>query len=307
MDQMKSYPNIQVLLFEPEPTLRSVIKGMLRDGGFHDILDTDRLEHVTDAIGNHEVDLIISDTLADRAAMCDIIRDIRHDKHGDNPFPIAIGLAGTADQTHITHIANAGFDAVILKPLDLTIVRHRVEHFLKARKPFSVTSTYIGPDRRQKERKDATSARMIEVPNPMQLLCEGRPRETIMSRIRAARAEIDEEKVLSDAKSIWWLVDKISDASIIDAAPEKRDAMIMQLNKQVKAVEERLPRTTYAPVLDICHVLQEIAARLGRVTGRPSNETITELLNATKTAKSAFERQIQSDRSPNGALETIDA
>lgn len=307
MGKMKSYPKIQVLLFEPQLTLRTVMRSMLRDAGFLDIRETDRLEDVTEAVGSQQVDIILGDTQVDTDAMCDIIRDIRHDIHGENPFPIAIGLAGSADQQHIAHVVNAGFDAVILKPLDLSLVRQRVEHFLRARKPFAVTSTYIGPDRRQKVREGAGSARMIEVPNPLQLLCEGRPRETVMSRIRAARAEIDEEKVLCDAKSIWWLADKIGDACLFDANPEKRDALIVQINRQVAAVEQRLPRTAYAPVLDICHALQEVAARLGRSEGRPSNETVTELLNATKAAKVAFERQIQSDLRPADVPEPVDA
>ncbi len=292
---MASYPKIKVLLYEPDAALRTAMKDMLRSAGLTAVHDTGQLERVEEAVDQEQTDMIIGDILSEQAAMCDLVRDLRLDKRGNNPFPVTLGLAADADQTHITRAINAGYDSIVLKPLDFALIRRRVEHYTTSRKPFVVTSTYIGPDRRLQSRISANSSRLFEVPNPVQMMAEGTPRELLLTRIHAARAEIDEEKVRSDAASIWWLAERISEACLPGGDTEAVDSLIDQMNRQVSAIEERMPRTTYAPVIDICRALQEVAVRLNRSEGTPNASIITELQAATQAAKRVFDKQIQAD------------
>lgn len=303
---MASYPKIKVLLYEPDSALRTAMKDMLLSAGLTAVHDTGQLERVEEAIDQEQTDLIVCDTLSEQAAMCDLIRDMRLDKRGNNPFPVAIGLAADADQTHITKAINAGYDSIILKPLDFALIRRRVEHYMIKRKPFVVTSTYIGPDRRVQSRISANSGRLLDVPNPVLMMGDGSSRDALLERIRAARTQIDEEKVRSDAASIWWLAERISESCLPGGDATAGDALIEQMNRQVVAIEERMPRTTYAPVIDICRALQEVAVRLNKTSDTSNSAAIAELQNATSAAKRAFDKQLQADTDSVSVAETLE-
>lgn len=68
---------------------------------------------------------------------------------------------------------DCGVDDVIIRPFSTAFAEERIRTLVKARKPFIVTSDYIGPDRRRDEDRGIGSANRIEAPNTLQVVTEG--------------------------------------------------------------------------------------------------------------------------------------
>lgn len=76
------------------------------------------------------------------------IGQLRQNKVGKYPFLSIIAACADPNQRKIHTISDYGIDYVIVKRFGPIQLVQRFERIAKVRKPFSVTSSYIGPDRR---------------------------------------------------------------------------------------------------------------------------------------------------------------
>src|SRR3546814_18089900 len=67
------------------------------------------------------------------------------------------------------------FRSLLVKPLSTRIILDRIETVALHRKPFVVTSDYIGPDRRTAVARRDSNVPLIEVPHPPREKMPGRP------------------------------------------------------------------------------------------------------------------------------------
>lgn len=287
---MKMPQTVRVVIFEPDRDLRSALRGMLYDLGFRDILDTDSTERALDALEDNNVDLLISDTRPDVSSMCQTFRDVRHGRIGTNPLPIGISLTNFGDHDSITAAIDAGFDNILLKPISPNQLKTRIRTFAQERKPFVITSDYIGPDRRKKTRSVNRNVRLLDIPNPVQLLSQGMPRKEVMWRVKDARIEIDEEKIVRDVDCLSWLADRISKSFIKGASVGEYRSYLDQLAIQVANFRERLPRTSLSHALQVCNALVKNAERLGRTDRRPTVEEAKDLILIVDHLKTSLKR-----------------
>ena len=114
------------------------------------------------------------DALMDGGEATSLASRIRAGELGVNPFIGTIITVWQPSEAVIRRIVNCGTDDIIVKPLSPKQIMDRVNVVAFNRKPFVVTSEYIGPDRRSgrklKEGEEADPSDdvpRIEVPNTL--------------------------------------------------------------------------------------------------------------------------------------------
>ena len=116
------------------------------------------------------VDLLIIDhdpePGASPGALTQIIHRIRHGHLGLNPFVIIIVTVSSRHIKDISKLLFIGADDVVIKPLTGKVLAERVEYNAVHRRPFVVTSNYIGPDRRADDDRPSDIPQ-FEVPNTL--------------------------------------------------------------------------------------------------------------------------------------------
>jgi len=279
---MKNTRDVKAFLYEPDKDLRANIRGTMRDAGFADIIDTDRPDLFAETMADGMIDIAVCDVNPATGMACSLLGDLRHKRIGENPFPVMLGVTADHDEKHVARMIDAGFDTLTLKPFNPQSLRRRLEYFLVERKPFVVTAGYVGPDRRNHLREDATSAPQLMVPNPVQLIADGMSREELMTQIKDAAAELDERKLHSNVSGLVWLAQRIA-AAIAVGNTAMAHRYIRQLTAIAEDIDIRLERTAYGHVRELCDSLLGVAARLDATTGTPDRKD-TDLLHNLATA-----------------------
>jgi len=208
--RLNQLENIRVVLAEPDVNLRRQIKALLVEAGMKNVLDTDDIAQVRRAIDEDTVELIIGDTAVDGGGLNKLITDVRHREIGDNPFIMFITMVDQPSVDSIRGAINSGTDHILAKPIDGDALISLIIELTHTRKRFVVTTDYIGPDRRTKERPGTVVIPQIDVPNPLRQRMTGQMRETTLRRtIETAWLKINEQKVERHAFQIGWLLDRI--------------------------------------------------------------------------------------------------
>jgi CRP-like cAMP-binding protein/DNA-binding response OmpR family regulator len=102
----------------------------------------------------------------------DFIRNVRHHKIGVNPFVLVTTLVAPERADSLKHALQSGTDDIIVKPVKEDQLLQRLRRVTLNRQAFVVTSDYLGPDRRGKNRP--SSIRRINVLNTMLEKAHGR-------------------------------------------------------------------------------------------------------------------------------------
>lgn len=124
---------------------------------------------------------------------------IRAGELGINPFVGIIITVWQPSEAVIRRDVNCGTDEIVVKPLSPKKLMERIHVVAYNRKPFVVTSSYIGPDRRAKIVKEREGQKIssIDVPNTLEAKVRGRPlsMEALREIIGEAMFEINEQRL----------------------------------------------------------------------------------------------------------------
>jgi CRP-like cAMP-binding protein/DNA-binding response OmpR family regulator len=140
------------------------VAGMLNRAGVIQVTTQNNLGVLRELVAATTPDLIIlgADVAPD---VFDFVRDIRHSKLGANPFLLITTLVDNDQVAAVKKAMQAGTDDIIVKPLKEDALLQRLRRVTVNRQAFVVTSDYLGPDRRAKNRP--SSIRRIQVLNTM--------------------------------------------------------------------------------------------------------------------------------------------
>jgi len=163
----QNFINARVLLAEFNPQLRMCYEDVLVKIGFKNILSTDNLVDVKNAIVGGKIDLLICDTSMEDGGVINLIRAMRLGLLGGDIFPIVISTITNPTHALVQKVIDSGSDNILVKPIAFQAFKERILQLASRREAFVVTSDYIGPDRRQKRRPDAMEVPKTQVPNPL--------------------------------------------------------------------------------------------------------------------------------------------
>lgn len=98
---------------------------------------------------NH--DLIISDWLENPTAGIKLIKEIRTNKNSPNKFVPIIMSAGSGHESRVIRSRDVGVNEYLVKPFSAASLAKRITRVIETPRPYVVSTTYTGPDRRVKQ------------------------------------------------------------------------------------------------------------------------------------------------------------
>jgi CheY-like chemotaxis protein len=247
----------------PDAAARKTLRKILQEAGFTHCREVANLESLAEKLASGPVDLLIT-TLNERGwDSADIIRRIRQGELG-NPFMLIMVLLDQPVPSVVDRVVNAGADDLLLAPWLDRLVLGRLDGLIHGRKPFLVTSDYIGPERRSHQRAVGPSAPAIEVPNPMHwLTVKSGSREELERSVEHAAAAVNLNKIKSCSNYLRVLADRV----VTNFAKGGHAAIIPDILVMLAASEELVTRaanTQFAPAIELTEALRTLCQRLAR-------------------------------------------
>ncbi|KAF0225324.1 MAG: Response regulator consisting of a CheY-like receiver domain and a winged-helix DNA-binding [Rhodospirillaceae bacterium] len=269
-----SLENIRLVIADPSQMVRTGLKGALFAMGFRAVSDTASYVKLHDLIEQDSVDLLIASTELEGNDVGFLIREMRDQRLGNNPFPVTISLLSRPEPDYVKRIIDAGCDDLLLTPVSPEQLILRIEKLCRTRKPFVVTHDYTGPDRRAKQRAfDSHSAPMLEVPNPLKIRAENGVDGTRLQRmVSEASSTLNRMKIERYAVQIDWLSNHIH-GCIRDGKAGTDLALMPHTNRLVQVAEDMIRRMKRSPsealsgpvadLLEIAHKLDDARTAVG--------------------------------------------
>ena len=209
------YPeNVDIVYAEGDQRLRHNLRAALHHNGYRGIREFSNLDGATGAIKLLSPDIFLVDGSLSNGSSFDVIENLRHHKVGSNPFISVIVSCETPDSQTVSKFINSGVDYLVVKPVAPSQLIQRFKMIAKKRKPFEVTSEYIGPDRSDfMKTDDAAPGSLIEVPNTVGMKARNEmvSPAALEQLVHTAMESINVERLRQDARRIAYLVMRIAD------------------------------------------------------------------------------------------------
>jgi len=177
-----AFGNAQILIAEKHGAEHDRLVATLQAMGCQHLKSCHDLAAVKESLGRSQSDqaatrfdpdlIIIDQQLSPHIGR--FIDDVRHGRYGRNPFVSLIVTTTSTDNRDITRLIRQGADDVVVKPITARILGERIEYVAVHRRPFIVTSDYVGPDRRLDDERPST-VEQLEVPNTLLDQLSGAP------------------------------------------------------------------------------------------------------------------------------------
>ncbi len=286
-----NFKNVRLIIGEPSLEVRRGLRSVLSAEGFEhgNIQDTDKVLRVRDAIVNNNADLVVCHAYFSDGDFDNLIHQVRHHEVGNNPFVNVITFISTTDKKMISKSMNSGTDVILVKPISPGKVVERVENMIHERKPFVVTTDYIGPNRRPKHRPGTQKIPLIEVPNPLKAKVEGEPDEgKLRAEIDAMAKVLNDQKIERHAYQIVYLVERLvptyAEGPVDDSAVADFDRLLAVLND----ISRRVAGSRFFDWNENCQALVNVAGRIRETVITPNEKDLKNLWNLAQIFKSQF-------------------
>ena len=275
-----NFKNIRLVIAEPVEDIRFGLRDALSVAGFEQIEDTSRVAAVRDSIVNDRADLLVCNTHLSDGNSGDLIHRIRHHQIGNNPFVAIITLIPPADEQMINKTIDSGTDDILVMPISPGILIERIVHLIHERKPFVVTTDYIGPNRRQGHRPGTQKIPLNVVPNTLKAIAEGEINVCkLQAEIDAAATVLKEQKIERHAYQIVYLVGKIVQIYTVVPGDKSVFSHLERLMLVSDDISRRVEGSVYAHWSDLCRSLADVMGRVREAHMIPNENDLFELRN----------------------------
>jgi DNA-binding response OmpR family regulator len=265
-----SFERADTLVYDPVASNRAMARTALGMLGFQNLMATSVFTEASSVLGERMFDLFVADVTQDPAATCALVKALREGNVGRNPFLHIVLMTWKLEGELVEHALNCGADDLVTRPFSVDFLGARLRAHAEARKPFVITSDYIGPDRR-KARPNQQVATLFDVPNL--LLAKAHdphwPEEAAKAAndaIKEARTKINVERVGRSAFQLAFLVLRLQE-SFKTVAPLEGDLA------KLEEVAKDLGRRVEGSAIEI-ESLKLISALRGDIAGAQSGENV---------------------------------
>ena len=280
---------IDLLLVDPDLNIRNIVRNILHGYGFRDIHLARTLAETRDAITKAMPDLLISEVNLPDGDFCGFIRALRHHEIGDNPFMPVIGITWDPTLEMVGQVIDSGADDLLAKPVSTAQLQDRINNLIVARKPFGVTSDYIGPDRRSDSERETTIP-LIEVPNTLKAKATGEePDADLQQAIDRTIAEVNLHKLDRHAQQINGLLDGILPTLEGGTMTTAVHGMLERLLYVAEDSSRRLRGTPYEHVSDLCRSLIKVTRNILGAGDNPKKKDVNLLRPLGQAIKAGFD------------------
>lgn len=243
---------------------RMILRMALGERGIGNVFEAIRLEDLHHQIIARQPDLIICDEVMGDTEVASLIHGVRQGSVGASPFLVVATLSGLPVADKVRGLVNAGVDDLISLPVAPRAVVARTLSLIDRRRPFVVTSDYIGPDRRHASRRADTPPRLlIEPPNTLRLKALGQYNAEVVARqIDALRGELNLRKIERHAERIVAIAGAILPRLHLGTQDERVRTLIRQVGTLAHEIAGRIEGTPFAGHVDLCIALHDVTGRL---------------------------------------------
>ncbi|MPY69186.1 MAG: response regulator [Alphaproteobacteria bacterium] len=285
-----SFDRIDLMLVTPKTQNNGSLRQSLSDLEFREMRMGSEMADIVQALDARAPDLLITDGDLPDGDVCELIGEIRHGKIGGDPFMPVIVTTWSPSNELVQRVVNCGADDLLVQPASRGQLGARVEALTFRRKPFVVTASYIGPDRRKEIRPGDNSARLIEVPNVLRAKAVGDESVIEVQRtIDRLRVEINHSKLKSNAEFVSRLIEYLVAGIADPAAGNSMSARLASLVTTAEDIVWRVGNTRFAHVAKLGRTLIQVARRIRSDGGKPSVTDIKLLPKLALSIRLAFE------------------
>ncbi len=278
---------IRILYGEPQAGLGNLLRTCLKREGFSRILGFTSLPPIEKAVAAFDPDLLLIDAGLSGGSPVQLVRDIREGRIGHNPFLATIITAWRPSLAFTSAVADCGCDDLLAKPLSPDQILERIGALVYNRKPFIVTSDYIGPVRHA---DDEPNAPRLSVPNSLREKIADAPTHpaAIGDRFDGAMRALTEQRLRSHGDTIVRLVAEILPAYRKGYASAATARSLDRLLSRAEDAQQRLSGTPYAPIGTLCATLRHVAQAILRDHPAPGDKELEILPRLAEAIMAGF-------------------
>ena len=261
-----NYGRASVVVFDPVNVNLRTTQYALHQIGFREITCLTALSEVRRRINDNPPELLLCEATAGDSEVLQFVRDVRAGEVGHNPFIAMLLTSWARDGGALKQAISSGADDVVIRPFSTSFLDDRVRTLVRARKPFIVTSDYIGPDRRRDPARESGGVEPINAPNLLRSVVEGDGHDVEQDQrwIVEAREAVDSERLRRLAMRIVVGVEAAVREMDRGARPQI-DAG--DFGRAAKELRLRLARMRCGEASQIAQALCEITTKLTEPEG----------------------------------------
>ncbi len=254
------YSRASVALYDPVHVNLRTTRYALQQLGFKSIESMSDLADMKRRLNEDAPHLIMLETGDREADVFKMVRAIRAGDLSHNPFAAIIVTSWKRETAIVREAIGCGADDVIMRPFSTTFADDRIRTLIRARKPFIVTSDYIGPDRRKDPTRGGGAA-PIETPNVLKAVIDND-----QEALTKAKAWIDEAQKTVDSERLRRLCMRViigAEAAAREMKDGRRPVIdLEEFEKGAREVRTRIARIKSSEATRVAQALCEVAVEL---------------------------------------------
>jgi DNA-binding response OmpR family regulator len=225
--------------------------------------------------------LVLSDDFD--PSVFDLIREIRHQKIGENPFMLITVLVSPGRRDALTEAIKAGVDDIVIKPLTAERVRERMSLVAFHRQPFVAYGEYVGPDRRTSDRP--MSAKRIAVLNTLLEKVNGRDfdKESLKDAIERSLDQVLQAQLDSQSSHLGELCSRLVHAYDHRDVGDNVQTDLLSLSNVLQDAAAVATRLREGQLAALCMSLSDSVAKMAQHYDEPMEKEL-DLLRKITTA-----------------------
>lgn len=250
--------DVRILYGDPAHGSRALYRQAMIGAGFNNLREFDTLEGFIDLVAVAQPDLILMDIGLPGGDVAQLVADLRHGRLGINPYLPVILTTWEAERSAVRRLIDSGADDLLIKPLSTKTLLDRLEAVAMNRKPFVVTSDYIGPDRRRVEARRESNVPLFEVPNPMRakLTGENFDARMLQQAVMVMNEQVNRQRLQASAFRIAFVAAQIVPLYKSQTMPDAHTlSMLRDLIASTEDIQLRIVDTDLAHVGQLCERL----------------------------------------------------
>ena len=202
-----NFSTVEAALLESNLAVMRGLRDALGQVGIRKCHPYPTMQGVAEAFVSMPPDLVVIDLDAPESGGFKFIRWLRNDASFPNPFTAIIATTWQPTEILLQRFHGSGADALLVKPASPKQLMERVVSLVESRKPFVVTTDYVGPDRRKKPR-EGVQVPTLDPPNSLGMKAAGTwDRTTGRDQVAKGVAWINEQKAVRNAFHIAFLIE----------------------------------------------------------------------------------------------------
>lgn len=294
MDKL-AFDKIDILLIDPDRASRSTLRNILVDNGFRNVNQGAKLADINHQFTIGMPDLLISDIKLEDGDFNSFVYKLRHHEVGNNPFLPIIATAWSPTSDEVRAVVQSGADDIVTKPLSAGQLLQRIRGQVLRRKPFMVTSVYIGPDRRKlgtEPREGEEVITPVEVPNTLRAKALGDDNldvSQVQRDIDACIKNVNLQKLKRHAHQALFLVERIVPGLAFGGPDEPTTRALKRLLYVAEDTGRRMIDTPFAHVEELCKSLIDVTGRVLAAGDYPSPKDVDLLKPLAKAIQRSFD------------------